>query len=52
MYISQYPDLFVTYIEVFDMNTGNENPIVVYEDLPLSKQTTSSPVVFDSERKY
>ena len=27
LYISQYPDLFVTYMEVFDMFTGKRNPL-------------------------
>ena len=46
-----YLDFFVTYREIFNMSTENENSIVVDEVLSFSQQSTSSPVVFDSVKK-
>ena len=48
MNTTQYPELFVTYPEAFNMNTGNKNPIVVDEGLWFSQQSKSLPLLFDS----
>ena len=48
MKTTQYPDLFITYREGFNLNTGSRNPIVVDEDLTFSKHSISSPLVFNS----
>ena len=47
MHTTQYPDLFATYRESFDMNTG-KNAIFVDEDSSFSQQSTSSPIFLDS----
>ena len=45
-----HPNLFVTYCETFDMNTGNKNSSVVDEVPSITRSSTSSPLVFDSEK--
>ena len=45
---TQYLDLFVIYREVFNMNSGKKNQILVDEDASFSQQSMSSSLVFDS----
>ena len=47
-HLTQYLDLFVTYREGFNMNTGNRIAIVIDENPSFIHQSMSSTLVFDS----
>ena len=51
MHTTQYPDLFVTDPEGFNMNTGKKNPTVVDQKPLLTENSMSSAAVFDSVKK-
>ena len=46
--LTQYLDLFVTYLESFIVNTENKIAIVVDENPEFIHQSMSSTLVFDS----
>ena len=48
MHTTQYHDLFVTYREGFNLTTGNKDTIVADENPLFSRQSISSPLLFDS----
>ena len=47
MHTTQNPKSFVTYHEGFNTNTRNKNIFVVDEELPFTKSSMASPLVFD-----
>ena len=50
MHTTQYPNLFLSYREGLDMNTGNKKPNVVLEKPSFTQSSMSSSLVFDSVR--
>ena len=51
MHTTQYPDLFVTYRECFNMNTGKKT-VVADKEIWFNQSSLSSPIVSDSVNKY
>ena len=52
MHTTQYPDLFVTYREGFNMNNGFKNPIVVDEDPSFYSKFNVFTIVLWFFKKY
>ena len=46
MHTTENLELFVTYLENYKKNTGEENPIVVDEEVSVTQSSMSLPLVF------